>query len=84
MFKMLQSCAVQSLKFSARSSSARKAQNRIAFEGTYCGMLSSPPIEGGITLSELTIFLDILIVWLFNGVLSYSQWHARSDFTRFF
>lgn len=30
MFKMLQSCAVQSLKFSARSSSARKAQNRIA------------------------------------------------------
>lgn len=30
MFKMLQASAVQSLKFSGRSSSARKAQNRIA------------------------------------------------------
>lgn len=30
MFKMLQACAVQSLKLSGRLSSARKAQNRIA------------------------------------------------------
>lgn len=45
----------------------------------YYVTLSSPPFEGGIMMPGLTIFLDIVIVRLFHGVFSYSQWHARSD-----
>lgn len=44
--------------------------------------VSRPTFEGETELHELIILLDILIVWLFHGIFSYSQWHARSRLHR--